>query len=132
MILRRLSPVSIASQQVTQMSDTSSNGSKRARAAADKPAQELEARLDALREEMEEIKASLGKKAEKKLDALADVFSGGAVDDVMDELREMVSQLREQAGAAEKKVVQTARDNPVQTLFVAFGLGFLASLLMRR
>ena len=45
------------------MSDSSSNASKRARAAADKQAQELEARLDALREEMEEIKASLCKKA---------------------------------------------------------------------
>jgi ElaB/YqjD/DUF883 family membrane-anchored ribosome-binding protein len=44
----------------------------------------------------------------------------------------MVSQIREKAGAAEKKVVQTARDNPVQTLLVAFGVGFLASLLMRR
>jgi ElaB/YqjD/DUF883 family membrane-anchored ribosome-binding protein len=114
------------------MSDTSPNASKRARAAADKATQELEARLEALREEMEEIKASLGKKAEKKFDALTDVFSGGAVDDVMDELREMVSQIREKAGAAEKKVVQTARDNPVQTLLVAFGVGFLASLLMRR
>jgi ElaB/YqjD/DUF883 family membrane-anchored ribosome-binding protein len=114
------------------MSDTSSNASKRARAAADKATQELEARLEALREEMEEIKASLGQKAEKKFDALADVFSGGAVDDVLDELRAIVSQIREKAGAAEKKVVETARDNPVQTLLVAFGLGFLASLMMRR
>ncbi|MBA4338121.1 MAG: hypothetical protein C0421_04680 [Hyphomonas sp.] len=114
------------------MSDTSSNASKRAKAAADKATQELEARLEALRAEMEEIKASLGKTAEKKFDALADVFSGDAVEDVMDELREMVSQIKEKAGAAEKKVVQTARDNPVQTLLVAFGVGFLASLLMRR
>lgn len=114
------------------MSDTSSNASKRAKAVADKSAQELEVRLEALRAEMEEIKASLAKKAEKKFDALADVFSGGAVDDVMDELREMVRQIKEKAGAAEKKVVETARDNPVQTLLVAFGLGFLASLLMRR
>jgi ElaB/YqjD/DUF883 family membrane-anchored ribosome-binding protein len=114
------------------MSDTSSNASKRAKAAADKATQELEARLEALRAEMDEIKASLGKKAEKKFDALADVFSGDAVDEVMDELREMVSQIKDKAGAAEKKVVQTARDNPVQTLLVAFGVGFLASLLMRR
>jgi ElaB/YqjD/DUF883 family membrane-anchored ribosome-binding protein len=92
------------------MSDTSSNASKRAKAAADKATQEMEARLD----------------------ALADVFSADAVEDVMDELREMVSQIKEKAGAAEKKVVQTARDNPVQTLLVAFGVGFLASLLMRR
>ncbi len=114
------------------MSDTSSNASKRAKAAADKATRELEARLEALREEMDEIRSSLGKKAEKKFDALADVFSGDTAEDVLDELRAVVSQIKEKAGAAEKKVVETAKDNPVQTLLVAFGVGFLASLLLRR
>lgn len=113
------------------MSDASSNASKRAKAAADKATQELEARLEALREEMDEIRASLGKKAEKKIDALADIFSGDAAEEVLDELRTIVTEIKEKAGAAEKKVVETARENPLQTLLVAFGVGFLASLLLR-
>jgi len=81
---------------------------------------------------MDEIRASLGKKAENRFDALADVFSGDTAEDVIDELRGIVNQIKEKAGAAEKKVVATARENPVQTLLVAFGAGFLASLLLRR
>lgn len=114
------------------MSDTSSTGSKGAKASADKATRELEARLEALRQEMDEIRASLGKKTENRFDALADVFSGDTAEDVLDELRGIVNQIKEKAGAAEKKVVQTARDNPVQTLLLAFGAGFLASLLLRR
>ncbi len=114
------------------MSDTSSNTSKRAKAAADKATRELEARLDALREEMDEIMGTLGKKADRKIDALADVFSGDTADQIMQELREVLVEIKEKAGAAEKKVVETARENPLQTLLIAFGVGFLASLFLRR
>jgi ElaB/YqjD/DUF883 family membrane-anchored ribosome-binding protein len=113
------------------MSDSASNAAKRAKAAADKATRELEERLEALRAEMDEIKSSLGKKAEQKAGALADIFSGDAAEEVLDELRAIVAEIKEKAGAAEKKVVETARENPLQTLLVAFGVGFLASLLLR-
>jgi ElaB/YqjD/DUF883 family membrane-anchored ribosome-binding protein len=120
-----------AEPQVTLMSDSASNAAKRAKAAADKATRELEERLEALRAEMDEIKSSLGKKAEQKAGALADIFSGDAAEEVLDELRAIVTEIKEKAGAAEKKVVETARENPLQTLLVAFGVGFLASLLLR-
>ncbi|WP_291201985.1 hypothetical protein [Hyphomonas sp.] len=113
------------------MSDSASNASKRAKAAADKATRELEARLEALREEMDEILSTLGKKTETKADALADIFSGEAAEEVLGELRAIVTEIKEKAVAAEKKVVETARENPLQTLLVAFGVGFLASLLLR-
>ena len=53
-----------AEPQVTLMSDSASNASKRAKAAADKAIRELEERFEALRAEMDEIKSSFGKKAE--------------------------------------------------------------------
>jgi ElaB/YqjD/DUF883 family membrane-anchored ribosome-binding protein len=120
-----------AEPKVTLMSDSASNAAKRAKAAADKATRELEERLEALRAEMDEIKSSLGKKAEQKAGALADIFSGDAAEEVLDELRAILTDIKEKAGAAEKKVVETARENPLQTLLVAFGVGFLASLLLR-
>ena len=112
------------------MSDAS-NSSKRAKAAADKATRELEERLEALRAEMDEIMSSLGKKAETKAEAIADIFSGEAAEEVLAELRAIASDIKEKAVAAEKKVVETARENPLQTLLVAFGVGFLVSLLLR-
>jgi ElaB/YqjD/DUF883 family membrane-anchored ribosome-binding protein len=44
----------------------------------------------------------------------------------------VLGDVKRRAGDAEKKVVETAREHPLQSLLVAFGVGFLASLLLRR
>ncbi len=114
------------------MSDTTSNASKRAKAAAGKATKELEARLESLRDDVDDIMKTLGKKAGKQGDEVPGVFSGNPVEHLMDELRDIIGDIKHQASAAEKKVVESARDNPVQTLLVAFGAGFLVSMLLRR
>jgi ElaB/YqjD/DUF883 family membrane-anchored ribosome-binding protein len=57
------------------MSDTSSNASKRAKAAADKATQELEARLESLRADMDEIMKALGDKAGKQASEVKEAFA---------------------------------------------------------
>lgn len=114
------------------MSDTSSTGSKRAKAAADKATQELEARLESLRADMDEIMKVLGDKAGKQAAEVKEAFTGNPAEQILDELRDVLDQVKRRAGDAEKKVVETAREHPMQSLLVAFGVGFLASLLLRR
>lgn len=114
------------------MTDASSNASKRVKAAADKTTKELEARLESLRADMEEIMKALGDKAEKQVSEVAGALSGNPAEQVLEELREVLAEVKRQAGNAEKKVTETAREHPLQALLVAFGVGFLASLLLRR
>lgn len=114
------------------MTDSSSTGSKRAKAAADKATQELEARLESLRADMDEIMKALGDKAGKQASEVKEAFTGNRAEEILDELREVLGDVKRRAGDAEKKVVETAREHPLQSLLVAFGVGFLASLLLRR
>lgn len=128
----RLSPDCTANQQVTDMTESSSTGSKRAKAAADKATAELEARLESLRADMDEIMKALGDKAGKQAAEVKEAFTGNRAEEILDELREVLGDVKRRAGDAEKKVVETAREHPMQSLLVAFGVGFLASLLLRR
>lgn len=106
------------------MSDTPRK-KKPAAAAADTAA--LEARLEALRAEIDEIQASLAGKAEKKAEAAAAIN-----EDVLKEARQALRKIHEQASGLEETLGVQTREKPLQTLLVAFGAGFVVSLLLRR
>ena len=114
------------------MSDSTSNAAKRAKAAADKTTRELEARLESLRADMDDIMKSLAGKVDEKLDQAADALSDNPAENLLDELRDTLAQLKRHANNAEQTVVDTTRDHPFQSLLIAFGVGFLVSLFLRR
>jgi ElaB/YqjD/DUF883 family membrane-anchored ribosome-binding protein len=114
------------------MSDASSKAFKRAGAAAGESAAELEARLAALRTEMDEILKAIASKAEQQVSEAAEALTGNSAGEMLRELREAASDIRRKTADAERKVVETAREHPMQTLLIAFGLGFLVSLMLRR
>jgi ElaB/YqjD/DUF883 family membrane-anchored ribosome-binding protein len=113
------------------MSDTSS-ASKRAKAAANKATRELEARLESLRADMDEIMKTLAGKVDQKLDDAADALSDDPAESLLDELRDTLSQIKRYSNNAEQTVVDNTRDHPFQSLMIAFGIGFLVSIFLRR
>ncbi len=114
------------------MSDTSQAASRRTKADAGTATQELEARLEALRSEMDEIRRALAGKAGNQAAEFKEASTGNPAEEILDELRQVLGDVKRRAGEAERKVVETAREHPMQSLLVAFGVGFLASLLLRR
>lgn len=97
-------------------------------------AADLEARLILLRAEIDEMMSSLGNTPEGRSQAAASV-AGAAEDvgdDIMKEARKALKQIHKQASSLEKTLGVETRRNPVQSLAIAFGIGFLASLLVRR
>jgi ElaB/YqjD/DUF883 family membrane-anchored ribosome-binding protein len=114
------------------MSDTSPAASRRTKAADDTATQELEARIEGLRAEMDDIVRALAGKAGKQAAEVKEPVTGNRAEEILDELSQVLGDIKRRAGDAEKKVVETAREHPMQSLLVAFGAGFLASLLLRR
>lgn len=110
------------------MSGSAENPPKRAKSAT---AKDLEAKLDSLRADMDEIMKALAGKAE---DEVTDVKASisGAKDDLLDDLQEALKEIRKKAGSAEKVIEDNTREHPLQSLLLAFGLGFLISILLRR
>ena len=128
----RFAPAFAIKSQVTQMSDTSSSSAKRAKSAAASSARELEARLESLRADMDEIMKTLAGKVDQKLDDAADALSDNPAESLLDELRDTLSQLKRYTNNAEQTVVDNTRDHPFQSLMIAFGVGFLVSMFLRR
>lgn len=110
------------------MSDSADNASKRGKSST---AKDLEAKLESLRADMDEIMKALGQKAE---DEVSDVKGkiGETAEDVIGDLRDVLKQIRKQAGSAEQVIESNTREHPLQSLLLAFGLGFLISIVMRR
>ncbi|MFN4025353.1 MAG: hypothetical protein ACK4MQ_11000 [Hyphomonas sp.] len=98
-------------------------------AAADTAA--LEARLEALRAEIDDIQAGLAATAGKEAGTAA-AKAGEISEDVLKEARQALKKIHKQAASLEETLGVQTRDNPLQTLLIAFGAGFVASLLLRR
>ncbi|MFN4185531.1 MAG: hypothetical protein ACK4M6_12150 [Hyphomonas sp.] len=103
---------------------------------------DLEARLAALRSEVDEIMAALAEKAEAEMDeaeqsaeetvkSVADTTEDIS-EEILKDARRALKQIHKQAASLEKTLGVQTRSNPLQTLLIAFGAGFLASLLIRR
>lgn len=105
------------------MSDTSRK--KKATAGADTAA--LEARLEALRAEIDDIQASLAGNAEAEAVAAREIS-----EEVLKEARQALKKIHKQAASLEEALGVQTRDNPLQALLMAFGAGFVLSLLLRR
>lgn len=99
--------------------------------AADVATPDLEARLKTLRAEIDEIQAALGLPADAGVQAAAETAEEIG-EDILKEARRALKQIHKQASTLEATLGVQTRDNPVQTLLIAFGAGFLASLLLRR
>lgn len=110
------------------MSDSAADSPKRPKSASTR---DLEAKLDSLRADMDEIMKALAHTAE---DEVADVKGkiGETAEDLMADLRGALNEIRKKAGTAEQVIETNTREHPLQSLALAFGLGFLISLLMRR
>jgi ElaB/YqjD/DUF883 family membrane-anchored ribosome-binding protein len=78
---------------------------------------------------MDEIMKALAHKAE---DEVADVKGkiGETAEDLMADLRGALNEIRKKAGTAEQVIETNTREHPLQSLALAFGLGFLISLLI--
>ncbi|MFN4225350.1 MAG: YqjD family protein [Hyphomonas sp.] len=109
------------------MARPSSNTSRAAKDAV----RNLEARLAELRSEIDGIMAELADKTGAKATATAEDMADTG-EWLLDDLRSAIANLKRQASEAEQKVVAQAREHPVQSLAVAFGVGFLVSMLLRR
>jgi ElaB/YqjD/DUF883 family membrane-anchored ribosome-binding protein len=104
--------------------------------------EDLEARLAALRAEVDEIMLALAAKAEaEKADIEAkveDAAKSAATtaeelsEEILRDARRALKQIHKQAASLEKTLGVETRANPLQTLLIAFGAGFIASLLIRR
>lgn len=103
---------------------------------------DLEARLAELRAEIDEIMAALAAKAEAEKAEAEDVAeevltsAAASAEDISEEIlrdaRRALKQIHKQAASLEKTLGVQARANPLQTLLMAFGAGFIVSLLLRR
>lgn len=97
--------------------------------------EDLEARLVALRAEIDEIMAALAEKAQAEAEEAAQSAADNAEDigeEVLKEARRALNQIHKQASSLEKTLGVQTRANPLQTLAIAFGAGFIVSLLMTR
>lgn len=100
---------------------------------------DLEARLAALRSEVDEIMAALAEKAGDEVEQVAeDAMKSAATtaedisEEILKDARRALKQIHKQAATLEKTLGVQTSNNPVQTLLLAFGAGFIASLLIRR
>lgn len=101
--------------------DTAKNehASRASRVAKD-TTEELSAELAALRADVNAILKTLSS-ASKDAAGIA-----------KDKAREKVGDLKDQAVSVEEDLIDRVQSHPVQTLGMAFGAGFILSLLMRR
>lgn len=100
---------------------------------------DLEARLAALRSEVDEIMAALAEKAGDEVEQVAEEAVKSAAttaedisDEILKDARRALKQIHKQAATLEKTLGVQTQTNPLQTLLIAFGAGFIASLLIRR
>lgn len=97
--------------------------------------EDLEARLVSLRAEIDEIMAALAEKAQAEAEEATQSAADTAEDigeEVLKEARRALKQIHKQANSLEKTLGVQTRANPLQTLLIAFGAGFIVSLLMTR
>lgn len=95
---------------------------------------DLEARLIALRSEVDEIMAALAEAegaAEETVESVA-TKAEDISEEILKDARRALKQIHKQAATLEKTLGVQTSANPVQTLLLAFGAGFIASLLIRR
>lgn len=99
---------------------------------------DLEARLAALRSEIDGILEAMVEQADAEKEEAAKVTEEAktAADDIGEEVlreaRRALKQIHKQAASLEKTLGVQTRSNPLQSLLIAFGLGFIVSLLMTR
>jgi ElaB/YqjD/DUF883 family membrane-anchored ribosome-binding protein len=91
----------------------------------------LEAQLEALRAEIEALAAtvsSLGRDKIAEIQAKAEAVAG----DMAGSARAALGEVRRETEKLEEQMKQQVQEKPLQSLLVAFGLGVIVSLILRR
>jgi ElaB/YqjD/DUF883 family membrane-anchored ribosome-binding protein len=91
----------------------------------------MEAQLDALRADIAALAATLtayGKDKVADMQAAADDVAGDAASRARAALRDV----RRETDKLEERLQEQVQDKPLQSLLVAFGLGLVVSLILRR
>lgn len=94
-------------------------------------AAEIEAQLHAIRTEVTALAAlvaAFGKDRAQAFRATAGTMAEGTAEKVL----KMTGDLGQEAKKLEQALDERLTEHPVQSLLMAFGLGFLASMLLRR
>lgn len=113
------------------MAATSTKTDKAAGADAAPGTAEIEAQLHAIRTEVTALAAmvvAFGKDRAQAFRATAETMAG----DTKDKVRNATDDLADDAKKLEQALDERLTGHPLQSLLVAFGLGMLVSLLLRR
>lgn len=98
---------------------------------ADTTANELAAEFAALRDDVNAILRTL-KSASSDVAGDAKSAAGHAAESLRHAARDTYDGVRDRAESFEEEIVRTVKDSPIQSLALAFGVGVLISMIMRR
>ena len=109
------------------MSDNETSASKHAKQAAE----DLRAEFAALRDDVNAILKTL-KTASTEVAGDAKSAAGHAAQGIKRVAADKFEDVRDRAETLEEDLVRNVKESPIQSLAIAFGVGFALSLLMRR
>ncbi len=92
---------------------------------------DLQGQLDALRAEIAALAATLQTDGKRMADALKDKAEGLS-DEAVARARAALKDIKAETDRLEDRLEAQVREKPIQSLLMAFGLGLIVSILMRR
>lgn len=104
---------------------------KTERTAEAETAPTIEAQLDALRADIAALAATLTAYGKDKMAEMQDAADGVA-EDAAGRARAALRDVRRETDKLEERLQEQVQDKPLQSLLVAFGLGVVVSLILRR
>lgn len=94
-------------------------------------AEKIDGQLDAIRAELAAFAATLRTYAEEKAGDLR-ASAEALAEDAKSKTRETIADLRSEADRLEDALEARVKEKPLQSLLMAFGLGVIVSLFLRR
>lgn len=92
---------------------------------------DLQAQLDALKAEIAALAATLQTDGKRMAEALKDKAEGLS-DEAVARARAALKDIKAETDRLEDRLEAQVREKPLQSLLMAFGLGLVVSILMRR
>lgn len=93
--------------------------------------EEVSAELAELRKDITALTKTLSAFGEARLDGLSEATSA-STEETIKNARQMLNKLRIDMQGLEKGVEEKVANNPIQSILMAVGLGFLVALVLRR
>jgi len=85
---------------------------------------------EAASDSREAIKETVSKAGEAAEGVKAKIASG--LDDTKEKFRDLGNNLSDKAASSAEETDRVIRENPYRSLWIAFGLGFIAALILKR